>query len=62
MADLTTELVAEQKVLRITQYVAEPTQPLDNSTLLALDIPVRRAAAAANVKKDLNTVYLVALT
>jgi hypothetical protein len=48
-------------VLRNTNFAARPLQALDNSTLLTKNIPTRRNAAAAHVKKDLNTVYDKAL-
>jgi hypothetical protein len=59
MADLTTEFVGHLVSLRGTASGAGVD--LDVSTLVAKDVPVKRAAAAANVVQDLNTVYEVAL-
>ena len=61
MADLTTEFVANLKTLRDAEAVAVPGGTLDTTTLVSEDVPVKRAAAAGHVVKDLNTVYEVAL-
>jgi hypothetical protein len=54
MADLTRDVLEEVQEERATQEVAQPTQPLDSTTLLVKRIPGIRATAEATNLKDTN--------
>lgn len=55
MGDLAFEHTNELLALRDTQYAAEPTQPLDNSTLLTAEIKRVRDLDAVSADQDTNT-------
>lgn len=55
MGDLTTEHVNELLALRDTQYAAQPTQGLDNTTLFTAEVKRVRNLDGASANLDSNT-------
>lgn len=55
MGDLTTEHTNELLALRDSQFAAQPTQPLDSTTLFSAEIERVRDLDAASTNQDTNT-------
>lgn len=55
MGDLSFELAPEVKALRATQFAAQPTQPLDSTTILTAEIARVRALDVTHSPLDTNT-------
>ena len=55
MADLTTDHRNEILALRDAQFAAQPTQPLDSTTLMAAEVRRVRALDTTSTNMDSNT-------
>lgn len=55
MGDLTTEHLPEILALRDTQEVAQPTQPLDSTTIFTAEVKRVRDLDAVATNQDSNT-------
>lgn len=55
MGDLTTEHLNEVLALRDTQETAQPTQPLDSTTIFVAEVARVRALDTTSANQDSNT-------